>query len=221
MKNMKASNVLGFLFVILIGMVSGALLFRSCSSLPDGKVIVNQSAVDSLNAYIAFTDSVKNLLLIPDTIKIDTIYVEKIHYTTSVPDHVIDDSDPDVVHVSDSLIVKDTVYVWTDIIVRGRVQDITINWRYKPTIRKIETTIEIPTPYPVIETITNEVIKYSTGHYLSLAAGGNAKMFNFGLDYTITRENWIYGLEYRRYGDQNVYGFQVGVNLRTLFKKNH
>ena len=72
-------------------------------------------------------------------------------------------------------------------------------------------------PYPVITNI--EVPVPSTGNYLSLGVGGNGKMFIFGVDYDRVKRDYIYGLQYRRYGDVNVYGVKAGINLNTIFKR--
>jgi hypothetical protein len=216
---MKTSSVLGYLFVALMGAVIGALLFYS--RVPDGKVIVDKSSVDSLNAFIRLSDSIKTLSDKPIITHTDTIYVEKeVYIATSTIVANPNNSDSDSIHYNDSLLVKDEVAVWVDFYLKGYRDKITLNWKYKPIVRNIETITEKPIYYPVVEAIEVEKSRFYTGHYLSLAAGGNAKMFNFGIDYTIIKEDWIYGLEYRRYGSQNVYGFQVGYNLRSLFKKN-
>jgi len=33
------------------------------------------------------------------------------------------------------------------------------------------------------------------------------------------KKDYIYGLQYRRYGEDNVYGIKFGINLNTLFKR--
>jgi len=216
---MAKSNILGYLFAVLLGLVLGGFIIRSCSSLPDGKIIVNKSAIDSLNAFIAFTDSIENLSMEPVVIETDTVYIEVTKYTTTLP--IIEhDPDSNITYIKDSLIVKDEISVWIDIETRGNIKSFKTNWKYNPIIKEIETVTEIPVYKPVIQTITEKVTEYPAGHYLSLAVGGNSKMFNFGVDYSIVKKDYLYGLEYRRYGDQNVYGVKVGVNLRTLFKKN-
>lgn len=209
---MRKSNGLLVLFALLIGAVAGGWAVYTYKPLPEGKVIANKTAIDSLNAFIIFADSVKSLDLSPDTISIrDTIYIDSVRYVTTTPE--ISDS-----VIFDSIIVDQEINAWVKIMIEGHVEDISIEWRYKPIVHTISTTIEKPIYTPVITTINKDVIKYSTGHYLSAAMGGNAKMFTFGVDYDIVKKDYIYGLQYRRYGDQNVYGFKIGMNLRTLFK---
>ena len=43
--------------------------------------------------------------------------------------------------------------------------------------------------------------------------------FIFGVDYDLVKTDYVYGLQYRRWGGQNVYGIKLGVNLNTLFKR--
>jgi len=36
-------------------------------------------------------------------------------------------------------------------------------------------------------------------------------------DYDLVKKDYIYGLQYRRYGEVSVYGIKIGINLNTLF----
>jgi hypothetical protein len=92
-----------------------------------------------------------------------------------------------------------------------------MEWGYNPVFREKEKIITKKVPYPVIENV--EVPVPITGNYLSLAIGGNDKMFNFGLDYDMVTRDYIYGLQYRRMGEVNVYGAKIGINLNTLFNR--
>ena len=83
-------------------------------------------------------------------------------------------------------------------------------------IRSIETITEKPVYKPIITTI--KIPEYVTGHYLSAVAGGNDKFFTFGVDYDLVKFYRIYGFQYRRQGDQNVYAVKIGINLSALFK---
>lgn len=195
-------------------MLVGGWLVYKFKPLPEGKVIANQTALDSLAAFIVFADSVKNLDLTPDTIRItDTVYSENVRTVFTTPE-VVDNV------IVDSMIVDKEINAWVRIMVEGHVDDVTIEWNYKPFLRTIEVTVEKPVFTPIITTINRDVVKYSTGHYLSAIGAGNGELFTFGIDYDLVKENYIYGFQYRRYGDQNVYGLKIGINLVSLFKKN-
>ena len=215
---MKKSSVLLTLFVLLIGVFLGGWLVYKFKPLPSGMVLVPQSTVDSLDAYIALADSLEILAnLPPDTVKIDSIvYETEIVYVETTPDSQPDPADSFVQVYTDTLQVDGEVNAWVKFKVRGYVLD-KIQWSYKPIIKEITTTIEKKIPYPVIEYIDKPVPV--TGNYLSLTAGGNDKLFIFGVDYDLVKKDYIYGLQYRRYGEFNVYGIKLGMNLNTLFKK--
>jgi hypothetical protein len=210
-------NGVAVLFALLIGALVGGIAVYKFKPLPEGKVIANQTAIDSLNAFIAFVDSLENLSMEPVVIEAETIIIEVPKYITTTPE-----LDPEVLGSTlvyrDSLLVEDEISAWVNIMVKGHVEEISLNWKYIPVTKLITTTTERPVFKPIITTITKDVVKYPTGHYLSAAMGGNAKLFTFGIDYTIVKKGHLYGFEYRRYGEDNVYGFQVGINLRTLFK---
>ena len=184
--------------------------------LPEGKVIVNQTVVDSLNAFIAFADSIENLPMEPVVVETDTVYIKVPEYYTSTPTPQPDPVDTTITHYHDSLVREKVISVWVDIMVRGIVDTLIIDWKYRPVLRSIETTTELPVYKPIITTI--KVPKYITGHYVSAIAGGNDKFFTFGIDYDLVKSNRIYGFQYRRQGDQNVYAVKIGINLSRLFK---
>jgi hypothetical protein len=162
----------------------------------------------------------------PVVTETDTFYITEIKYVTTTPEPIPDPIDTTITHYLDSLVREKEISVWVDIMIKGIVDTMTIDWKYNPIIQTIETITEIPVYQPIIETI--EVPKYITGHYLSATVGINAQkfsdksldLFTFGIDYDIVRRNRIYGLQYRRYAEYNAYGIKIGINLRTLFKKN-
>jgi len=224
---MRRTNVIGFFFFLLIGMTLGGWLSYKFKPLPPGKVIANQSSLDSLQAFIVFADSIENLPMEPVVTKTDTVYVEvPVEVYISSPEPSTDIDDTTITHYNDSLVVEKEVSVWVDIMVKGVVDTMIIEWNYKPVIRTIETITEKPVYQPVITTV--EIPKYITGHYVSGTVSINARkfsdksldLFTFGIDYDIVRRNRIYGLQYRRYSTYNAYGIKIGINLRTLFKKN-
>jgi len=215
---MKNSSIIGVIFALLIGVVFGGWLTWKYKPVPYGMVIVPQERIDSLNAYIEIADSLQIIAnLPPDTIKVDTIiYVKEIVYVETTPTAEPDSVDSSIQVYRDSMIVEGEINAWVKFKVRGYILD-NIEWSYKPIIKEITTTIETKVPYPVITNI--EVLVPSTGNYLSLGVGGNGNLFIFGVDYDHVKRDYIYGLQYRRYGDVNVYGIKAGINLNTIFKR--
>ena len=215
---MKKRNALGAIFILIAGLFLGGFLTYKFKPVPEGMVLVPHSTVDSLNAYIALADSLEVLAnLPPDTVTVDSIvYETEIVYVESTPESQPDPADSSIQVYTDTLQVDGEVNAWVKFKVRGYVED-NIQWSYKPIIKEITTTIEKKIPYPVIEYIDKPVPV--TGNYLSLTAGGNDKLFIFGVDYDHVKKDYIYGLQYRRYGEDNVYGIKFGINLNTLFKR--
>jgi len=209
-------NGIAVLFALLIGALLGGIAVYKFKPLPEGKVIANQTAIDSLAAFVEFVDSLENLSMEPVVIESETIYITETKYVTSTPTAIQDEKDTTITHYLDSLVRDKEINVWVDIMVKGAIEDLKITWDYRPVIRSIETITEKPVYKPIITTI--KVPKYVTGHYLSAVAGGNDKFFTFGVDYDLVKFNRIYGFQYRRQGDMNVYSVKIGINPRTLFK---
>ena len=209
-------NGIAVLFALLIGALLGGLAVYKFKPLPKGKVIANQTALDSLNAFIIFADSIRNLPMEPVVIKTDTVYITETKYVTSTPTAERDEIDTTITHYRDSLVREREINVWVDIMVKGAIEDLKITWDYRTVIRSIETITEKPVYKPIITTI--KIPEYVTGRYLSAVAGGNDKFFTFGVDYDLVKFNRIYGFQYRRQGDQNVYAVKIGINLSALFK---
>ena len=209
-------NGVAVLFALLIGALLGGIAVYKFKPLPKGKIIANQTALDSLNAFIIFADSIRNLPMEPVVIKTDTVYITTIESTTSTPTAIQDEKDTTITHYLGSLVREREINVWVDIMVKGAIEDLKITWDYRTVIRSIETITEKPVYKPIITTI--KIPEYVTGHYLSAVAGGNDKFFTFGVDYDLVKFNRIYGFQYRRQGDQNVYAVKIGINLSALFK---
>ena len=205
--------------IVLLLVVIGWRVYEICKNkVPQGMVLVEQSKIDSLNAYIAVADSLETLAhLPPDTIVIiDTIYLDTVKQVTSDPVPVPDIVDPLLITYTDTLEMEGEVHAWITFKVRSFLVG-SLEWGYKPVFKEKETIIEKPIPYPVLEPV--DVPVAITGNYLSLTTGGNDKMFIFGLDYDMVREDYIYGLQYKRWGEVNVYGVKVGINLNSVFNK--
>jgi len=209
-------NGVAVLFALLIGALLGGIAVYKLKPLPEGKVIANQTSIDSLNAFIAFADSIENLPMEPVVTKTDTVYVNIPVEVTIAHIPEPENIDSFTVRFRDSLKIKNEINAWVDIMVQGEVEKLEVFWNYRPVIRSIETVTEKPVYKPIITTI--KVPEYVTGHYLSAVAGGNDKFFTFGIDYDLVKFNRIYGIQYRRQGDLNVYSVKIGINLRTLFK---
>jgi len=215
---MKNSNVLGAVFILIAGVVLGGWLMNRFKPVPDGMVLVPQSTVDSLNAYIAMGDSLEIIAnLPPDTVVVEKIVTDTVvKYVETTPISRPDPLDSSVQVYTDTLQVDGEINAWVRFKVKGYVVG-SLEWKYKPIVKEVTSTITVPAPYPVIEPV--EVPVPSTGNYLSLTAGGNDKMFIFGVDYDRVKEDFVYGLQYRRYGEVNIYGVKAGINLNKLFKR--
>jgi len=215
---MKKSSILGIIFALLLGALLGGWLVYKFKPLPTGMVLTTQVKLDSLDAYIGLADSLQIIAnLPPDTVYVDTVIIKKeIVYVETEPVAEPDPSDSSVQVYSDTLSVDGEINAWVNFKVKGYVID-NLHWGYEPIIKEITTIIEKKIPYPVITNI--EVPVYATGNYLSLGVGGNGNLFIFGVDYDHVKRDYIYGLQYRRYGDANVFGIKAGINLNTLFKR--
>jgi len=213
---MKGSTFFAFLFAILLGAFIGFWLTRKFTPIPTGMVLVERSKADSLQAYVELIDSLQTLANLPaDTVWRDSIIIQEVPvYITTTPEPV--DTLDSIVTYKDSLSVEGEINAWVKFKVNGFMEG-QMEWGYTPIIREIETIIEKPVPYPVIKTVT--LSEYVSGNYISLVAGGNDKMFIFGVDYDLVQQDFIYGLQYRRYGDFNVYGVKAGININALFNR--
>lgn len=219
---MKTSNVILLILVLIVGLFTGYKVreFVYNRNFPEGGIVVSQATIDSLNAYIKLADSLQVIATQPpDTVYQETVvYKDSVVYVETTPVVIEDDRNlehADLKTYKDSIYVEDEINAWVKYKVRGYVEG-NSEWGYIPIIKEKETIIERKVPYPVIENV--EIPKYITGNYLSVAAGGNDKMFIFGVDYDLVRPSYIYGLQYRRFGEVNVYGVKIGVNLNSLIK---
>lgn len=194
----------GFL-VLLIVAIFYIIYLRECKRVPvcppEGKVLIEQSA----------WDSIQELANKPP--KRDTIYIKgDVVYVPTTPDDPPPQPQPDPVdstnNYSDSLIKKD-INVYYDFKVKGTLID--RSWRYTPIITQITDSI----PYPVyIKGDPYEVKISQRGLYVYGSAGGNSNAFLFGggLDY-ITKKNTELGYLYQRFGNDNFHSVKLGVKL--------
>lgn len=213
---MKGSTIFAFLFAILLGAFIGGVLTRRFAPLPSGMVLVQKEKADSLQAYVELIDSLQHIAdAVPDTVWRDSIIIHEVPvYVNSDPEPV-DETDSTVTY-RDTLSVEGEVNAWVEFKVQGFLEG-QMKWGYTPIIREIETIIEKPVPYPVVKVVT--LSEYVSGNYVSIVAGGNDKMFIFGVDYDLVQQTYIYGLQYRRYGDMNVYGVKVGMNINAIIDR--
>lgn len=216
---MKVSNCVAIIatFIVVVGIFY--LIFDLPKHrIPEGKVLVDKSYVDSLEHYMNVADSLEIIAsLPPDTVLItDTIVIGTPQDTITIPEEI---ELPQYTQYNDSLVVPNEIDAAISFTADGKLTT-PIFWEYTPIVREREVIVEKKVPVLIFETLETEVRKYYTGHYLSAAASGNDKMFIFGLDYDYVQEKYIAGFQYRRYGNVNVYGVKAGMNLSALFKKD-
>ncbi len=216
---MKISNCVAILATTIVVVGIFYLIFDLPKhKLPEGKVLVDKAYVDSLEHYMNLADSLDIIAnLPPDTIYGDTVYILQEQVASTNPEPVML---PDTfIQYNDSLVVPNEIDAHITFQTTGKLVT-PVFWRYTPIIRETQITVEKKVPVLIFETLETEVRRYYAGHYLSAAAGGNDKMFIFGVDYDFVQEKYIAGFQYRRYGPANVYGVKAGINLSALFKKD-
>jgi len=191
--------------LLLIVSILYVLYLRECKRTPicppDGKVLIEQSVWDSINA------------LANKPAKHDTIWIKgNTIYIPTTPSNPLPQSKPELNDstnsYSDSLVKKD-INVHYNFKVKGTLLDRT--WIYNPIIENIIDSI----PYPVyIKGDPYEVKISQRGLYIYGIAGGNDKSFLFGggLDF-ITKKNTELGYLYQRYGNINIHSVKLGVKL--------
>lgn len=185
--------------IVLIGIV---FLSQECEENkvcpPDGKILVDQSFLDSLN-YI--------LTQPPDTIR-DTIFTKGdiVYVLKRIPVPYVVDRETNF--YTDS-IVNDSIDVRIELMVKGIVSR--WNWSYRPIIYRHETIVERTVPQP----IPYEVLVDRAGLYVSLGVGGNqsAFMLSGDLDYINKKDN-LYGVQYLRFNQKSFYLFKIGKVIR-------
>lgn len=195
--------------LLLIGFITGRIVKKPTYQIPEGMVLVSQRFLDSLT----FIANLPPTIIVKDSIIRNTVRI-----VITNPDPQPDPENPALTIYNDSLVVQDTI----DVKIRFKTTGLLfgpIEWTYTPILHFREITIEKPVPYPVIEKVPVNV--YKTGYYLSFAAGGNENKFLFGSDLDIvTKNSYIYGLQYRRLGNENIFGVKIGINLNEIFKRN-
>lgn len=186
--------------------LGGFFIKKTTYEVPEGKVLVSEGYLDSLKNIASLPPTI----IIKDSIIHDTIRIPYNHDPQPQPDSV----DSTLYVYNDSLVIKDSVDVSINFKSKGLVVG-GINWLYTPITHikeiKIETKVPVPMPYEV------SVPTYKTGIYISGVVQGGENIFMIGSDLDIVSKNdYIYGIQYRRYDNQNVYGVKFGIRL---FKK--
>jgi len=203
MKNLWKSGIL----ILLVVGVLYIIYLRECKGPdpgpPEGYILVDKADWDSI---IAVANEP------PDSFITITVVPGPTVYLPNKPIPVPQPVSGDTVAYSDS-IVNDSINVWVDVMVEGLI--LSWDWKYNPITRHIETIIERKVPVPVeVKTAI-----YKRELFISGVVGGNMDAFSFGgdLDYINLKRN-IYGLQYRRLGDEGFYYFKLGVSLKNLFR---
>ena len=198
MKNLLGNGVL---IVITIGILYIIYLreWKQDRCPPKGYTVVSNTFIDSLKKVA----NMKPLVIVKDSI----VYRDTIIYVNHpVPYPLPIDSTTNLYR--DSL-YNDSIRVWTDITVNGRINRIV--WKYQPVIFQRDSITTIFKPYPV----PYEVPIKKTGLYISGKIGGNENMFIYGVDLDmINKKDNLYGIQYQRLGPNNLYLFKVGIKLR-------
>ena len=204
MKNLGINSIL----ILVVMSVLYIFYVRECKNpVPcpaEDEIIIKKAVWDSIGSILN-----KPPIIITDTVYIkDTVYVDK---TKPVPQP----TDSTFIY-NDSLKVENKIDVSIRFESRGLLVG-DIEWRYTPIVKEITTIIEKPVPHPVPYIIEHQI--YRNGIYVSLGVGGNNNSFMIGSDIDIiTKFDYIYGIQYRRFGDQNMYGVKFGIRLNSLFK---
>ena len=196
-------KILGNGVLILIVVAVGYIIYlKECDRTPDcppeGSVLVTQIFLDSL------TDVANEP---PDTFRTIVYLPAETIYLPGKPIPIPEPVNGDTVAYSDS-IVNDSINVWVDIMVEGLM--LSWDWKYNPITREIETIIEkkVPVPMPY------EVPIYKKELYLSGVIGGHMTAFSLGMDLDyINKKRNVYGLQYRRIGNEDFYYFKLGTKI--------
>lgn len=203
------------IIVFILGSIFGLFIYNKFNkdsfTLPEGKVIVSQKFLDSLT-YIA---NLPPVIVKKDSIVRDTIWLEK----ATDPTSNIDPVDSTITVINSNLYIKDTIDTKINFKIKGELIG-KIKWSFNPIYHYKIITIDRPKPYPIIEKVYKD--KYRNGYYLSGNLGGNNRMFLLGADIDIvTKNDYIYGIRYQKFGDNNIYSVKVGINLNNLFKRKN
>ena len=139
-------------------------------------------------------------------IKDSIVYRDTIIYIIKkVPDPIIVTPETNIYRDS---IYNDSIRVWTELHVDGTVQwwD---QW-YQPIVHYKTKTIKEYVPYPVNNTIS----EFKNSVYLYGLAGGNFDRSIFGIGSDYNTEKMTYGLQYQRFGTDNLIQAKIGIRIK-------
>lgn len=194
-------SLMGITIIVLVVYV---VFLQECSrpdKLPAGKTMVDQSFIDSLITIASRP---------PDTVKVDTFITR---WKTEFLDREIPKAvvvDPQTNYYSDSTI-NDTLSFWVNATVKGVLTE--WNWRHEIALTEVQTIVEVTKPIPV----PYEVSVKQTGLYAAIRLGGgtHSGKFLFGADLDlINKKDNIYGIQYTRFGEENLIGFKFGRKIK-------
>ena len=194
-------SLMGIAVIVLVAYV---VFLQECSrpdKLPPGKIVVDQSFLDSLSVIANRP---------PDTVRIDTFITRwKTEFRDrKIPKLIPIDSETN--YYSDSTI-NDTLSFWVNATVKGLL--IEWNWRHEISLIEVEKIVEVARPFPV----PYEVPVRHTGLYMAMRVGGgtHSGKFLFGADLDlINKKDNTYGIQYTRFGEENLIAFKVGRKIK-------
>ena len=190
----------GFLIILTIGLLY-LIFLRECKREecpPGGSVLVSQAFIDSLRSIA----NKPPIVIIKDSI----VYRDTVIYIIKDPPIPIDTIDK--LRIYRDSIYNDSIRVWTEMHINGSLE--VFNQWYRPIIHYRTKTIEIPKPYPV----PYEVPVNKSGLYVSSIIGGGSRfMIGASVDY-LNKKDVSYGMQYQRYGNDNIYGIRIGIKIK-------
>jgi hypothetical protein len=190
----------GFLIILTIGLLY-LIFLRECKREecpPDGSVLVSQAFIDSLRSIA----NKPPIVIIKDSI----VYRDTVIYIIKDPPIPIDTINK--LRIYRDSIYNDSIRVWTEMHINGSLE--VFNQWYRPIIHYRTKTIEIPKPYPV----PHEVPVNKSGLYVSSIIGGGSRfMIGASVDY-LNKKDVSYGMQYQRYGNDNIYGIRIGIKIK-------
>jgi hypothetical protein len=188
-----------FLIILAIGLIY-FLIMRSCQPQcpPVGHQLVTDQFMDSLIVMANKPPiiEIKDSIVYRDTI----IYIIK---NVPVPVEINED-----LKVYRDSIYNDSIRVWTEISSLGDI----VRWDqwYQPIIHYKTKTVKEYVPYPVNNTIS----EFKNSVYLYGLAGGNFDRSIFGIGSDYNTEKMTYGLQYQRFGTNNLIQAKIGIRIK-------
>lgn len=186
--------------IILAIAVLYIIFLRECKYKPtEGFSLVADSFIDSLEKV---TNMPPDTFVVTKIVKGETVTITHTEFV------YITDSTQSGIKIYTDSIVNDSINVWSSIYIDGFLRS--WEWKYKPITTIIERNINIYVP----KIVEKPVPVPAKGLYLSGIAGGNMDSFVFGAGIDlITKKNNLYGLQYQRFGEENIYSIRIGAKI--------